>query len=392
MKKRVGIGFLGSTLDSSGKESSQRWKRWRPTIAACWQEALPMDRYEILYQHKFKATLDQVVADIKEVSPTTEIVLHPMELEDAWDFEEVFSKMHDFCQAQNFDPEKEEYLINITTGTHVVQICLFLLAESNYLPGKLLQLGVNPRRQDAKGFYKIIDLDLQRYDPIAARFIKEKHQSTQLLKAGIETRSVDFNRLIDRIEVIASRSEDPILLMGRTGVGKTELARRIFKLKQLKNKIKGSFVEVNCATLRGDAVMSTLFGHMKGSFTGAVKDRAGLLKEADQGLVFLDEIGELGADEQAMLLRAIEDKTFLPMGSDKPVTSHFQLIAGTNRDLKIEVAAGRFREDLFARINLWSFTLPDLKDRREDIEPNMDYELAKFSRKTGRRSASPKTR
>lgn len=384
MKKRVGIGFLGSTLDNS-KDLASRWKRWRPTIAANWQDDLPMDRYEILYQMRSKPLLDQIVSDIKEISPKTEIVLHQMEFDDAWDFEEVFAKMHDFCESQNFRPEAEDYYVNITTGTHVVQICLFLLAESKYLPGRLFQLGVNPNRQDPKGFYKIIDLDLKRYDPLAARFVKEKNENTQLLKAGINTKNEKFNQLIERIERIASRSMDPMLLMGRTGVGKTELARRIFKLKQLKNKIKGPFVEVNCATLRGDAVMSTLFGHVKGSFTGALKDRPGLLKEADGGLIFLDEIGELGLDEQAMLLRAIEDKTFFPMGTDRPTSSDFQLIAGTNRDLADEVTAGRFREDLFARINLWCFHLPNLKDRREDLEPNMDYELAKFSKKTGKK-------
>ncbi len=131
--------------------------------------------------------------------------------------------------------------------------------------------------------------------------------------------------------------------------------------------------------------MSTLFGHKKGAFTGALKDRAGLLKEANEGLVFLDEIGELGADEQAMLLRAIEDKVFLPMGSDKPETSDFQLIAGTNRDLKKEVQEGNFREDLLARINLWNFQLPSLKNRKEDLEPNIDYELLKYSSKTGKK-------
>lgn len=384
MKKNVGIGFLGSTLDNP-RDSKNRWVHWRPTIAACWQEEMPLDRYEILYQMKSKPLLDLIVEDIKKISPKTEIVLHLMELEDPWDFEEVFAKLHDFCETQNFRPDKEDYYINITTGTHVVQICLFLLAESKYLPGRLYQLGINSSARDPKGFYKIIDLDLKRYDPLAARFIKEKNESTQLLKAGINTKNEKFNQLIDRIETIASRSVDPILLMGRTGVGKTELARRIFQLKQLKHKIKGSFVEINCATLRGDSVMSTLFGHVKGSFTGAVKDRLGLLKEADGGLIFLDEIGELGLDEQAMLLRAIEDKTFLPVGTDRPVKSHFQLIAGTHRDLNLEVANGRFREDLFARINLWSFHLPDLKNRREDIEPNMEFELAKFSRKTGKK-------
>ena len=119
--------------------------------------------------------------------------------------------------------------------------------------------------------------------------------------------------------------------------------------------------------------------------TGAITNRDGLLKAADGGVLFLDEIGELGLDEQAMLLRAIEEKTFLPVGSDKTSRSDFQLLAGTNRDLVSEVAAGKFREDLLARINLWSFRLPSLAERREDIEPNLDFELQKFVTETGRK-------
>ena len=104
--------------------------------------------------------------------------------------------------------------------------------------------------------------------------------------------------------------------------------------------------------------MSALFGHAKGAFTGAAAARDGLLRSADGGVLFLDEVGELGTDEQAMLLKAIEEKRFLPVGSDTEVGSDFQLIAGTNRDLKAAVAAGEFREDLLARIDLWTFRMP----------------------------------
>ena len=173
--------------------------------------------------------------------------------------------------------------------------------------------------------------------------------------------------------------------MGPTGAGKSQLARRIFELKKLQRKISGKFVELNCATLRGDSAMSSLFGHKKGSFTGALNDREGLIKTADNGILFLDEIGELGIDEQTMLLRAIEEKKYFPLGSDIEISSNFQLICGTNRDLKKNVADGKFRDDLFARINLWTFTMPSLKDRAEDIEPNIDYEIDRFSEKYNQR-------
>jgi transcriptional regulatory protein RtcR len=171
---------------------------------------------------------------------------------------------------------------------------------------------------------------------------------------------------------------------GPTGSGKTKLARRIYQLKHQRGHVTGAFVSVNCATLRNDQAQSTLFGHIKGAFTGAQKERAGLLKCADGGLLFLDEIGELGTDEQAMLLHALEEKSFYPLGADQSVSSDFALIAGTNKDLKQAVAASEFRDDLLARINLWSYELPGLADRKEDIEPNIEFELRRFAKNEGR--------
>jgi transcriptional regulatory protein RtcR len=262
----------------------------------------------------------------------------------------------------------------------VAQICLYLLTEARYFPATLLQTSP-ARKQNARepGTYSLIDLDLSRYNQIAARFAREKQESTEFLKSGIKTRNDAFNRMIDRIERVAVRSRAPLLLNGPTGAGKSLLARRIYELKRTRHQLAGEFVEVNCATLRGDGAISTLFGHVKGSFTGAQHDRPGLLRKANGGVIFLDEIGELGLDEQAMLLKAIEEKRFLPLGADKDVESDFQLIAGTNRDLELAVAAGTFREDLLARINLWAFELPPLARRREDIEPNIEYELERHA-------------
>lgn len=150
------------------------------------------------------------------------------------------------------------------------------------------------------------------------------------------------------------------------------------------NRRDAALAEVEKVTLRGDMAMSVLFGHKKGAYTGATESREGLLKAADGGILFLDEIGELGLDEQAMLLRAVEEKVYLPVGSDKEVRSDFQLITGTNRNLRHECQAGRFRQDLLARIKFWEFTIPGLRERPEDIDPNIDYELQQHSKKLGK--------
>ncbi len=372
------IGFLGTVLDAGGK-SEKRWNKWRPTVSLCQHEDMLVERFDLLMGRRDIKLAKQIKEDIAQISPETEVVFHHMDLRNPWDFEEVYSALHDFSNNYNFDPENEDYYIHITTGTHVAQICMFLLTEARYFPAKLLQSSpARKEKKDGTGICTIIDLDLSKYDHIAQRFQIEQEEATSFLKSGIVTRNKDFNEMIDQIEKVAIRTKSPVLLMGPTGAGKSQLARRIYELKKLRHQASGQFVEINCATLKGDNAMSTLFGHKRGAFTGAVSDRAGLLASANKGVLFLDEIGELGLDEQAMILRAIEDKRFLPVGSDKESKSDFQLLAGTNRDLSQEVANGNFREDLLARLNLWTFNLPGLKDRREDIEPNIDYELRKF--------------
>lgn len=384
MKPTTVISFLGSTLDAS-KFGPSRWMKWRPSVSLCMHEDLRVDRFVMIHGQMHSRLADYVSGDIASVSPETLVERHILDFKDAWDFEEVYGKLLDFARGLELDPDAEDLLVHITTGTHVAQICLFLLTEAHYLPGRLLQTQPKRGAPDAIGTWSVIDLDLSRYDSIATRFASESAESSSFLKSGIETLNPAFNTMIDEIEQVASRTRAPILLMGPTGAGKSQLARRIFELKKLKRQMTGSFVEVNCATLRGDSAMSALFGHKKGAFTGAAADRPGLLRSADGGMLFLDEIGELGLDEQAMILRAIEDKRFLPVGADKEAQSEFQLIAGTNRDLATCVAAGTFREDLYARLNLWTFNLPGLAERREDIAPNLDYELDRHAEREGER-------
>ena len=398
-RRTVVFSLYGSKLDRTLRENrepiAERWDRWRPTLSLCQQQDFLPERLELLAEPKFRPFAEALLEDVASASPETEVELHSVHFKDPWDFAEVYAVLRDFAEAYHFDEDEEDYYVHMTTGTHVVQICLFLLVETRHIPARLIQTSPptaggqrRSRRGAAHGTYTIIDLDLSRYDQLAARFQAERQEGASFLKAGIETRSAAFNALIDRIELVASSSSAPILLTGATGVGKTQLARRVFALKKklaASERELGALIEVNCATLRGDGAMSALFGHEKGAFTGALTQREGLLQAADGGVLFLDEIGELGLDEQAMLLRAIEDGVFIPLGSDRPRHSSFQLIAGTNRDLFAAVAAGTFREDLLARIDLWSFELPRLAERIEDIEPNLDFELAAHTAAAGRK-------
>lgn len=397
-EKNIVFSFLGNVLDQRGK-GKKRWTRWRPTIDICNHPEWPIYRLELIYHTQDSKLLEEIILDIKTIAPDTQVNPIPVQIQDPWDFEEVYTCLLDIAKNYTFNNEQENYYLNITTGTHVMQICWFLLAESRFYPARLLQSSP-PARPSASpenlaaepitnpplcpsGQINIIDLNLNRYDQILTRFQQYATQATELLKSGIATKNRHYNQLISEIEQVASRSHAPILLCGPTGAGKSFLARQIYRLKLNQHQITGQFVEINCATLSSDNAMSTLFGHIKGAYTGASLGRNGLLRQADNGVLFLDEIGELGLDEQAILLKAIEEKQFYPLGADKLVSSNFQLIAGTNKDLKQAIIRGTFREDLYARINLWSYQLPGLAERKEDIEPNIDFELARFAQEYG---------
>ncbi len=376
MKKTVVIGFLGTQLDYTGK-GNPRWEKWRPTVALCQQDDLLVHRLEVIHDARNRGLAERVGNDIARISPETDFRRVEMELRDPWDFEEVYTALHDLARSYPFDTENEDYLIHITTGSHVAQICLYLLTESRYLPGRLLQTSPPTKQQPGPGAVSVIDLDLSKYDNLAQRFESERANATSYLKGGVETHNKAFNAMIERMEQVAIRSDAPVLLLGPTGAGKSHLAERIYNLKKARHIVEGKFVSINCATIKGEQAMSVLFGHRRG-FAGAATERRGLLREADKGVLFLDEIDELGLDEQAVMLDAIEHGRFYVQGSDREAQSNFQLIAGANTELSDAVRDGRFRADLFARLNLWTFTLPGLADRREDIEANLEAELQKL--------------
>src|SRR5689334_15997809 len=166
--------MLGPGLDQG--KGAARWDRWRPTVALCQHEDLVVHRLDLLCQERF-APLSAVVADdIAGVSPETEVRRVPIEFDDAWDFEHVYAALHDFARAYAADTEREDYLIHITTGTHVAQICLFLLTESRHLPGRLVQTSPPRAGRGGAGSFEIIDLDLSRYDRLASRFQREQRE------------------------------------------------------------------------------------------------------------------------------------------------------------------------------------------------------------------------
>ena len=376
--RNVVLGFLGTQLDMGKK------RRWKPTVSLVSHADFPVDRIELLYDHRFNRLAVSVQREIEALSPETEVLLVRLDLDDPWDFQEVYGKLYDYARGYGFDEDRERYHVHLTTGTHVAQICWFLLTESRHVPARLVQTGP-PRGDDAPATLDVIDLDLSRYNALQQRFDQLAREYGDQLKGGIETANPAYNALIDRIELVASNSDAPILLLGETGTGKTALAERIYRLKLDRRRVKGRLVQVNCASLARPDALPTLFGQRRGHTGVAGSERGGLLREADGGVLFLDEIDELGRQEQALLLHALETGRYYPLGADHEVTSRFHVIAGAGRDLRKLVAEGRFRPDLLARLNMWRFTLPPLRDRREDIEANLAFELDRAARELGNR-------
>jgi two-component system nitrogen regulation response regulator NtrX len=189
------------------------------------------------------------------------------------------------------------------------------------------------------------------------------------LKQTIESRyeivgrSYAIRALIDRIEKVAV-TPARVLISGENGTGKELVARAIHRQSP---RAKRPFVEVNCAAIPSELIESELFGHMKGSFTGAVQDRAGKFEQADTGTLFLDEVGDMSPNAQAKVLRVLQDNVVTRIGGAKPVQVDVRVLAATNKNLEEEIAGGRFREDLFYRLNVVPLAVPPLRERREDI-------------------------
>ena len=189
-----------------------------------------------------------------------------------------------------------------------------------------------------------------------------------------------LERVVALIESVASTSAT-VLIRGESGVGKELIARGIHSRSRRADE---PLVKVNCASVPKELFESEFFGHVRGAFTGALKDRAGRFELADRGTLFLDEVGEIPLDLQAKLLRVLQEKEFERVGAEKTRKVDVRIIAATNRDLAAEAAAGRFRKDLYYRLSVFPIEIPPLRERREDILPLAEHFLKLHRRNLGR--------
>jgi formate hydrogenlyase transcriptional activator len=188
-------------------------------------------------------------------------------------------------------------------------------------------------------------------------------------------------KVLSEVERVAS-ADSTVLILGETGTGKELIARAIHKQS---NRSSRAFIRVNCAAIPTSLISSELFGHEKGAFTGAIQRRLGRFESADGGTIFLDEIGDLPADTQVVLLRVLQEREFERIGSNQAISVDVRILAATNRDLKAAVAASSFRQDLFYRLHVFPIHIPPLRERADDIPLLLEYLVERYAKKGGKR-------
>lgn len=206
-----------------------------------------------------------------------------------------------------------------------------------------------------KGNLKLENKTLQSENKILKKKVSKKYQMI-----GESSALKKIQEMIDKVAVSDAR----VLITGPNGAGKELVAHAIHSQSE---RSKGPMVEVNCAAIPSELIESELFGHIKGSFTGAIKDKSGKFEQANGGTIFLDEIGDMSLIAQAKVLRALQENKVSPVGSDKEIKVDVRVLAATNKDMKKEIAEGRFREDLYHRLSVIEIYVPSLDDRKEDI-------------------------
>jgi two-component system response regulator PilR (NtrC family) len=279
---------------------------------------------------------------------------------------------------------------NRNSGTVVTDELSFLAPQGRQKQIRLTLAPLSNANEQLIGFVSIFeDITKQKQIEEKVRLEEELRRAREVeLKedtTGTENSEFHFEGVIGKnggIEKIyqlirkVATSNTNILISGESGTGKELVARAIHLNGPRKNK---PFVAVNCGAIPESLIESELFGHVRGAFTGAVADHTGLFKQADQGTIFLDEVGELPLHLQVKLLRVLQDKSFTPVGGSKPLKVDVRVISATNRDLRKELEEGRFREDLYYRLNVVQMVMPPLRSRREDIPILAHYFLRKFA-------------
>jgi DNA-binding NtrC family response regulator len=347
-------------------------------IAAALRSGPPYDQVYLLtnYPHERSVNYCDWLAALVGMDPNR-IDLFDIDLSSPVDYDAIHFEVSANLTAARLPRDNVELTFHLSPGTPAMAVIWVVLSRTRF-PARLIQTVRGGGVQDVTFFTDIADAFLPEY-------LRRSETRIEKLAAGPKGAPPEFARILYRSELVAKQVDlarrvaafdVPVLILGETGTGKELFAEAIHAASQRAGK---PYIPVNCGAIANDLANSELFGHKKGAFTGADRDRKGHFEEAKGGTLFLDEIGDLPLDTQVRLLRALEAKEVTPVGSSKPIRIDVRVVAATHRDLMADVAAGRFREDLFFRLAVGILHLPPLRNRAGDVDLLIDHFLGQIN-------------
>lgn len=306
--------------------------------------------------------------------PGETVDLYQVSLSSPIDYGEIYTQVSSHLSGAGLPRAGIELTFHLSPGTPAMAAIWIILAKTRF-PAKLIQTSRERGLESVDFFFDLASDFLPEY-------LRRSGERVVRLSDAAKTQAPEFNKIVHKSHAVANQIalarrmagyEVPVLILGETGTGKELFAEAIHAASPRAGK---PFVAVNCGAIPPELANSELFGHKKGAFTGAIADRKGHFQEASGGTLFLDEVGDLPLDTQVRLLRVLQSSEVTPMGQSTAVKVNTRILAATHRDLGADVAAGRFREDLFHRLAVGILRLPPLRERDGDVEVLIDHFLA----------------
>lgn len=356
------------------------------------------DAVYLLYNNdEYLRRASGVYEELQRRPDTPEVCYEEISVSNPTDYVALYECMQHKCiEIVENRPKNCEFFVSTSSGTPQMQTCWLLLVLGEVFPAQLLQVDPPHKLVDGESPVRKIELAVDHFPRIqspsklkrelsiatrkAESLAKERSAMERELAPNLVGSSKVFRDVVAAAKRLANH-DTPVLITGETGTGKEEIAKLIHFESRRREQ---PFLPINCAGLPETIFESELFGHAKGAFTDAQEPKSGLLEDAGEGTVFLDELGELPLSQQAKLLRVLHDKKFRRVGESRERTCAARIVAATNRDLDSMVEAGEFREDLLYRLNVVEIEIPPLRDRDQDIVELAEHFLGKYNKKYDR--------
>lgn len=381
MKKKWLISWIGET-DHKAAEGTLR-EGVGPVANALLDSDSKYDRVCLLTNYHRERSL-KFCEWLEDLTGYPDVGLEEVALSSPTDYQDIYREVSQFLTELKLPREDVELTFHLSPGTPAMAVIWIMLARTRF-PASLIQSAQSKADDGSVSFsIELVTFPLDLANAFLPDFLQRSDERIERLSQPKALAS-EFTKIIHRSTVMQQQIElarrvaihnVPVLVLGETGTGKELFASAIHECSRRKDQ---PFVAVNCGAIPKELVNSELFGHKKGAFTGANSARLGHFREANGGTLFLDEIGDLPLDAQVRLLRALQEGQVTPVGETNPIKVDVRIIAATHRDLMAEVAAGRFREDLFHRLAVGILHLPALRDRGDDIELLIEHCLARIN-------------